>query len=335
MPKLERAPTRVMISPAVDSRRWMGFEPRDGDIIVATFPKCGTTWTQRIVDLLVHQSPDIRPVGEISPWLDSTIFNPLETDLGRLAAQTHRRYVKSHAPFDALPVWNSVKYIHVGRDGRDARLSWQNHQAGFRPEFRQRIVANAMAMAQAEGRAAAAPPPAPPSDPREFLLQWMDDLEAALSGPQSSDPPFFQFEATYWKERARSNLLLVHYDDMIENLPAEMRRISDFLEIDTPASLMPALVDAARFAAMKTHGDELNPKLKVAFDRGADRFINQGRSGRWREVLRSEDAARYEAIAARSVPPALAAWLAGGRRAVGEPREIADAAADRAIAPAA
>jgi hypothetical protein len=64
--------------------------------------------------------------------------------------------------------------------------------------------------------------------------------------------------------------------------------------------------------------------LREAFDRGADRFINQGRSGRWREVLRPEDVARYQAIAARKVSPALAAWLERGRRGAGEPRTAAD-----------
>ncbi len=326
MPTLVRGPTREVVSPVLDSRRWGGFVPRDGDIIIATFAKCGTTWTQRIVDLLVRQSPDIRPVGEISPWLDATIFNPIEADLAVLAAQTHRRYIKSHAPFDALPVWDSVKYVHVGRDGRDARLSWQNHLTGFRPEFRQRIMANAMKMAHATGGGAAAPspPPAPPTDPREFLLQWIDEMEAAPSDGPGADPHYFDFEATYWRERSRENLLFVHYDDMIEDLTGEMRRISDFLEIDTPVSLMPALVDAARFATMKSQGDELLPTLKLAFDRGADRFINQGRSGRWREVLGPDDVARYEAIAARKASPALAAWLERGRRGAGEPREASN-----------
>jgi aryl sulfotransferase len=323
MPTLVRGPTRELVSPVTDTRRWQGFEPRDGDIVVATFSKCGTTWTQRIVDLLVHQSPDIRPIGEISPWLDSTIFNPIEADLARLAAQTHRRYVKSHAPFDALPVWDSVKYIHVGRDGRDARLSWQNHLAGFRPEFMQRIISNAMSLAQAGGGATRPPPPTP-TDPRDFLLQWMEAMEAAPPDGPGADPHFFDFEATYWRERTRENLLFVHYDDMIDDLAGEMQRISDFLEIETPQGLMPALVDAARFATMKAQGDDLSPGLKLAFDRGADRFINQGRSGRWREVLSPRDVARYEAIAARKAAPALAAWLERGRRGAGDPREASD-----------
>ena len=50
------------------------------------------------------------------------------------------------------------------------------------------------------------------------------------------------------------NLLFVHYNDLKEDLAGEMRRISDFLGIDTPESLLPSLVEAAGFAAMKKNG---------------------------------------------------------------------------------
>jgi len=42
-----------------DSSRWDGFELRPGDIIVATPPKCGTTWTQMICALLILQEPEL------------------------------------------------------------------------------------------------------------------------------------------------------------------------------------------------------------------------------------------------------------------------------------
>lgn len=329
MVNLVRPPERVVRTPVADSRRWNQFEPRDNDIVIGTFAKCGTTWTQRIVDLLVFQSPAIRPFSEISPWLDSTIFHPVEHDLATLKAQTHRRYIKSHLPFDALPVWDSVKYIHVGRDGRDARLSWQNHEKGMKPEFGARIGALAMALAAEQGAKPSGPPPRPPEDPREFLLQWFDELEAQLAAPDKPDlerfgAQFFKFEETYWRERNRSNLLLVHYNDLKENLAGEMRRIADFLDISVPENLMPSLVEAARFESMKKDGAALLPMMEMAFDRGADRFINQGRSGRWREYLKAEDILRYQAIVKRACPLGLARWLEGGRGSAGEPKSSHD-----------
>jgi aryl sulfotransferase len=52
MATLLRAPQRAVRTPVADSRRWNQFDPRDDDIVIATFAKCGTTWTRRIVDLL-------------------------------------------------------------------------------------------------------------------------------------------------------------------------------------------------------------------------------------------------------------------------------------------
>src|ERR1041385_1389426 len=121
MAKLLRAPTREYHTAIMDSTRWDKFVPRNGDIVIATFPKCGTTWTQRIVDLLIFQTPEPRPVVMNAPWLDATIFGPIEADLAKLEAQTHRRFIKTHLPFDSVPIYEGVKYIHVARDGRDAR----------------------------------------------------------------------------------------------------------------------------------------------------------------------------------------------------------------------
>jgi aryl sulfotransferase len=326
MVSLLRAPKHVVQTPVTDSRRWNQFQPRDGDIVIATFAKCGTTWTQRIVDLLVFQSPEVRPFGAISPWLDSTIFNTIEDDLATLEAQTHRRYIKSHLPFDALPVWDTVKYIHVGRDGRDARLSWQNHEQGFSAEHRARMAARAKAQAVARGEAPAGPPSRAPEDPRDYLIQWFEEVETQLDTPGAARYgfPFFAFEATYWHERHRPNLLFVHYNDMKEDLAGEMRRISDFLGVATPQALMPSLVEAARFETMKKDGEALLPNIKQVFDRGADRFINKGRSNRWRECLNAGDITRYEAITQRACTPGLARWLEGGHRAAGDPRSSCD-----------
>ena len=321
MVALLRAPLQEVRTAVLDSRRWARFEPRADDIVIATFPKSGTTWMQRIVDLLVFLSPDVRPVGKISPWLDCTFFESPEDDLGRLRAQTHRRFIKSHLPFDALPLWDSVKYIHVARDGRDARLSWMNHQQGFTPKMRTRIGSLAAALAKERNEPPGGPPPPIPEDPRAFLLQWFDELDLAIeernAGVASANLDYFGFEATYWSERKQPNLLLVHYNDLKENLEEEMWRIAGFLQITPPQDIMPALVEAARFETMKKEGNALHPALKTSFDKGAKRFINKGLSGRWRQYLNSNDVSRYQTIASLAATPGLAQWLEGGRRNAG------------------
>jgi len=44
-----------------------------------------------------------------------------------LAAQQHRRFIKTHTPLDGLPFDDRVSYICVARDPRDAAISSGHH----------------------------------------------------------------------------------------------------------------------------------------------------------------------------------------------------------------
>jgi aryl sulfotransferase len=317
MPTLVRAPTRECRTPFTDSRRWAGYRPRPGDIVVATYPKCGTTWTQRIVDMLIHQSTAARPILETYPWLDATFFAPIERELAALESQTHRRAIKTHLPFDSLPIYDEVKYVHVARDGRDACFSFHNHQLGETA-----VMHEAVAAANGWALDVLAEPP-PPKEPRDFYLRWIGQAETGEADPSWS-LSFFDFEMTYWRERMRPNLLLVHYNDLLTDLAGEMRRISTFLDIDTPEDVLAEIVEAARFENMKSQGEALLPNIKVIMDHGKERFLNKGVNGRWRDVLTDDDLARYDALVRSRMTPGAAAWIEKGRRGAGEVREMVD-----------
>ncbi|MFL5259806.1 MAG: sulfotransferase domain-containing protein [Hyphomicrobiales bacterium] len=46
------------------------YRPRGSDVVLASHPKCGTTWMLRILNLLVWQSPEPRSLDRLSPWVD-------------------------------------------------------------------------------------------------------------------------------------------------------------------------------------------------------------------------------------------------------------------------
>ena len=74
-----------------DSRRWAPYRPRPDDIIISAFPKSGQTWTQQIVSSLVFQDTAVRPLLQVSPWVDGR-FRAVGPTYEQIEAQTHRPF---------------------------------------------------------------------------------------------------------------------------------------------------------------------------------------------------------------------------------------------------
>ena len=294
----------------IDSRRWERYRPRPSDIVIATYPKCGTTWMQRIVGLIVFQTPEPRPIMEISAWIDRRFPEPIEQLMARIDDQPHRRFLKSHLPFDGLPIHDEIKYIHVARDGRDACISFHNHALGFTPQVMEALDQVGLAD-EVLGRAY----PRPLADPAQFFHRWL--TESAQAGDEDGFPAmsFFRFERSWWDQRHRRNVLLVHYDDLKADLAGEMRRIADFLAIPVPPEIWPELVEAAGFEAMRRDGETLMGKAATMFQGGSRRFFRAGTNGRWRGTFRDHDLAVYDAKVEANFTPDCARWVAGGRLA--------------------
>jgi aryl sulfotransferase len=312
---LARAPMRAVKDRVHDSHHWDRYKPRSGDIVVATAPKVGTTWTQRIVSMLIFQSAAPVPIMTTHPWVDCRFQIPIDAMIPMLEAQTHRRAMKSHLPFDALPIYDEVKYIHTARGGLDACFSFHNHFLNFTPG----AIANIAAVEKSDGGAGEIPPPTP-EDPREFFLGWMANHKH--DGAPAADA-FFDIERSYWQERGRENLLLVHYNDLKADLKGEMRRISTFLGIDTPDALLSELAEAATFDKMKSDGAAILPGIEMAFKGGHQTFLNKGTNGRWKGVLTPDDIAAYRERAAAELPAGLNDWLENGRHG-GDPKVAKD-----------
>lgn len=114
-----------------DSTRWDAFEPRPGDIVVTTPPKSGTTWTQSILAMLIAGDPATdADTAYKSPWIDISVRS-VEEVMERLAAQEHRRQVKTHTPFDGIPYWSGLRYISVYRHPIDVHFSFRKHNANM------------------------------------------------------------------------------------------------------------------------------------------------------------------------------------------------------------
>jgi aryl sulfotransferase len=302
----------------MDGGRWDGFVPRAGDIVIATAPKCGTTWMQQIVSGLVFNDPRARSLDEASPWVEARRV-PVEQQMAQIEAQSHRRFLKSHLPLDGLPLFDEVKYIHVARDGRDVMMSMHNHFGGLSETILQRIDATGLAEPEI-GR----PFPRLPEDPREYFLSWISTgvVEGHTEG--TPEPSFFNLELSYWSERHRPNLLLVHYNDLLRDLDGEMRRVAAFLEIVPDEAMWPKFLAAATLESMRNAGQQLMPRVNQSFVGGAERFFNKGVNGRWRDVFNATDQELYTAKVREKFTPGLAAWVERGRLETCDPRYAPD-----------
>lgn len=292
-----------------DSTRWDGFAFREGDIIISTPPKCGTTWTQTICALLIFQTPDFpRALDLISPWLDQTL-RPLDAVLADLEAQQHRRFIKSHLPLDGLPYDERVTYICVGRDPRDVVLSWDNHMNNL--DYEAFLALRSKAVGEDDLPELMANVMVPAETEHERFWQWVEE-DTPLADTISGLPFTLHHLSTFWRERDRPNVLLLHYGDLKADLEGQMRGLADRLGIEVPEERWPELVTAATFAEMKRKAAAVGPNTTEPIWQDTNRFFHRGTSGQWVNLLSDDDLRRYDVRVKELADPELSEWVHQG-----------------------
>ena len=282
-----------------DSARWLNFDFRQGDIVISTRSKSGTTWVQMICALLIFQTPDLpRPLPELSPWLDWLVLS--KDDLfADLDAQSHRRFIKTHTPLDGLPNDGRVTFIVVARHPLDAAVSLYHQSDNIN---RQRI-------AELTGNPdLAKPKQLPPLD--EWLLSWIESDTTAQDDLESFNGVFHHLTDA-WSRKDEPNIMLVHYADLLQDLNGEMQRIAALLGIDVANERVDELAQAATFESMRVNADKLAPDpAAVLLDK--NRFFRSGQSGAGTDAVSSAALAAYHSRASRTAPLDLLTWLLRG-----------------------
>jgi aryl sulfotransferase len=287
--------TREVHNHHMNSTIWNDFKFRNDDIIVATYAKSGTTWTQQIVGQLVFKGqPDV-PISEISPWLDLRIMPPDTKE--RLEAQEHRRIIKTHLPLDALVFSPQAKYIYIARDGRDVVWSMYNHHVSANDFWY-------MALNNTPGLVG--PPIEKPNpDIRQYFLDWLEHDGVPFW-------PFWENIASWWEARHLPNVKLIHFNALKADLDGEMRALANFLDVDIPPDQWPTVVEHCTFDWMKANAEKVAPLGGAIFEGGAGKFINKGSNGRWKDVLTPADSLAYEEMAVEKLGYECARWLMTG-----------------------
>lgn len=284
----------------MDSSRWDDIELRDGDIIISTPAKCGTTWTQIICGLLVFGRPELpAPLDELTHWPDAT-FRVAAEVRAALEAQRHRRFIKTHTPLDGLPRREDVTYVGIGRDPRDVAVSLDNHLANT--DWRRMQAARVAAMG-AEAEPLELLPP--DSTPYERFWHWAYS-EDELFGLRA----MLAHIEGFWERRGEPGIVLLHYDELKADLEGRMRSLAAALGIAIDEEVWPRLVRAATFEEVRGRAETLAPEADLWKDRAE--FFHRGTSGQWRAMLGTGDLERYRARVAELTTPEVAEWVHGG-----------------------
>jgi len=279
------------LGPITDTNRWSQFQARPDDIFVCTPAKCGTTWTQAICAMLVFGTPDHgQQPGVISPWIDAA-FAPIEEYLEMIDAQPHRRFIKTHTPFDGVPYFGDCTYLAVFRDPRDAFFSGSNHRDNMND---QELALSAF--------------PHGENAFHDFLY------EAPAEGTWdrwtlASTVHFFK---TYWDQRHLDNVHLFHYSDMKRDLKGTIAGMARAVGVDLSDEDLDAYARAASFEHMKSRAEQFAPASGSGMWKSESGFFATGGSGQWTDRLTASELAAFDARLAELLDPEQGAWLKNG-----------------------
>jgi hypothetical protein len=229
-----------------------------GDVFVASYPKCGTTWAQYIVYLLENGGQPLAAGQRLD-----AVFPHLE-EVGEEAVRALHspRLIKTHLQYERTP-WNAqAKYVYVARNPFDCAVSFYHHTRGFVRHYD-----------FAEGA-------------------WDTFFECFMRG-EVDFGDYFDHLDSWWPRRSEPNVLFLTYERMLEAPAAATRAIAEFLggrasELVRDARRLDGVVSASGFTQMRRDQE----RWSSARPADMPAFVRKGVVGDWRNEFSAEQARR-------------------------------------------
>ncbi|XP_013794136.2 sulfotransferase 1C2-like [Limulus polyphemus] len=203
------------------------YKPRDDDIFVVTFPKCGTTWTQHIVHNILNKGETFKSFDDVqkrSPFIEM-VGPKIVKNMIRPGA------IKTHLPFHMCPYSPNAKYIYVTRNPRDCCVSFYHHTKMF-PGY------------QFQGGSF--------DDFFEVFIngetEWGDYFDHLLSGYEHKNDP---------------NVCFITYEEMKEDTKAAVLKLAKFLgpqygdTLESDDEIMLKILDHTSIKFMKRFNEDM------------------------------------------------------------------------------
>jgi hypothetical protein len=169
----------------------LNYKPENTDKFLVTYPKCGTTWTQQIICLIINN-------GLLQKNDREFISNSFIEYKGKksLDITIKPRVIKTHLPFNLMPYNKSAKYLYVLRNPKDTCVSYYYHTKDM-PTY------------QFDG------------DFHEYFNCWIKG--------EIPYGDYFEHTLTFWSHRFDDNFTFLIYEEMKNNLREAVLKIGQFL----------------------------------------------------------------------------------------------------------
>jgi sulfotransferase len=231
------------------------------DVFVATYPKCGTTWMQYIVYLLLHGAEPL-PAGE---RLDAVFPHLEEVGAEAVQALPEPRLIKTHLSFERTPWHAGARYICVVRNPFDCAVSFYHHTRGFVRHY-------------------------------DFADGTFDEFFECFIRGEVDFGDYFDHLAS-WVPHARDrNVLFVTYEQMLADPQVAVAAVGAFLSgAAARVAAEPALV--ARIVAASSFDSMSRDQRRWSSERPANmpEFVRKGVAGDWARHFSREQARRLAA----------------------------------------
>lgn len=215
-----RSRAEVMFTPE-SYQAGHAYQADASDVIIATYPKCGTTLMQQIVHgLRTGGDMDFGEITEVVPWLETS----LDMDVDMYAPQKARPHAfKSHQSWENVP--KGAKYIYIMRDPKDVVVSFFHFFEGWMFE-----------------------PGTISFD--DFVRDFL--LDGTRSGAYAAH------YCSWWHKRDDADTLMLCYEDIVADLAGTVALVNEFTGIEASPSDVAIATRQAGIDFMREHGTKFD-----------------------------------------------------------------------------
>ena len=236
------------------------FTPRDSDIILATYPRSGTTWLQSILYMLKHKHKIDGPIQTSIPFIIFPQFDsspgpgsqpPLKPEFENIPAP---RILKTHLPWDLVPKSPHCKYVYCYRNPKDVLVSFHLHTTG--------------------------------SVGHAYDGSLSEFLDLFLRG-EVEYGSWWQHVLGWWQLRDNPNVLVLSYEELQSNFKEKVSQLAAFTGLELTEELYELIAKESALKAMKSN-EFISLKMKPVKPGEQFAHVRKGVVGDWKEVLTAE-----------------------------------------------